>query len=349
MNVKGLYQKRGWWYYQPPTKHGKRPPAIALKVQDEALAIDKVFELHKADALGAQSKDAMSVLVPRYLDEMNATKRHTGNSSHNSKKTLERVIKEWGDPPVAAITKERIIAWRLDLASREGYRGEKMSEASVTSYLRRLSGFLTWLVTNKHIRQHPMRDIHMPRVKKTRREKFCTVKQRDRLLEDDSAPENVRFILHFGFLAGLRFEEMLAMDESWIEVVGRKWLLTVKATKHWKPKDAEARTIEMHPRLVAFMRNHGIRRPFLLEPDKKVWKEAPNYRFNPKKAFKAFVKTHGLGWVSYHTLRHSLATHMAMAGAPMVEIAAVLGDSLRVTEETYVGYAPKTRGTITRI
>jgi integrase len=36
-----------------------------------------------------------------------------------------------------------------------------------------------------------------------------------------------------------------------------------------------------------------------------------------------------------HVLRHSAATHMVMAGVPMVEIARMLGDTVAMIESTY--------------
>ena len=349
MEIKGLYTKRGWFYYQPPTNGGKRPPAIALKTKVEDAAVDRVYRLFKADALGVQSKESMSVMLADYLAAMLASREHTPKTSHCTKTTLEALTKWWGDPRVSTITRERVEGWRADLQERPGMaKGSKMSEASITSYLLRLRGFLSWLVSEGHLRENPMEKIALGRVKKTRREKFLTTTQRDRLLEDPPNDE-VAFILYFGFFAGLRFEEMLAMEPRWIEKSKDGLVLHVQKTAFWQPKDKELRTIVMHPRLVAFVNSYGLRHPFMLKPDKKVWKASPAYRYNPKKAFKAHMKAHGVEWASYHTTRHSFATHMAMAGAPMIEIADALGDGLRVTEETYVAFSPASRRTITAI
>lgn len=348
MKIRGLYQKRGWWYFQPATVGGKRPPAIALKTRAEDEAINLAFELFQGKCLGAQSRDSMQSMLDRYLAEMLASKGHTPKTSHCTRVTLEALVKHWGDPPVATITKEMILSWRAALGERKGLVDDKMSEASIGSYLRRLRGFLSWLVRNKQIRDHPMRDIKLGRVKKTRREKFLTVGEREILLAG-ATNEEIAFILHFGFFAGLRFEEMLAMEASWITEGANHQVLNIERTSHWQPKDKEARVVVLHPRVSAFLKDYGLRKPFMLRPDRRVWKEAPNYRYNPKKAFKAYVASKGLPWVSYHTLRHSFATHMAMAGAPMVEIAAALGDGVKVVEETYVAYSPGKARTITTI
>jgi integrase len=41
-----------------------------------------------------------------------------------------------------------------------------------------------------------------------------------------------------------------------------------------------------------------------------------------------------------HVLRHSAATHMVMAGVPMVEIARMLGDTVAMVESTYGKHSP---------
>jgi integrase len=42
-----------------------------------------------------------------------------------------------------------------------------------------------------------------------------------------------------------------------------------------------------------------------------------------------------------HTLRHSAATHMVMAGVPMVEIARMLGDTVAMVEQVYGKHSPE--------
>ena len=126
-------------------------------------------------------------------------------------------------------------------------------------------------------------------------------------------------------------------------------ILTVQETALWKPKDKEVRSIEVHPRLQTKLANQDMTKQFVLAPFKEVWRKAPAYRYNPKKSFKAYVTKLGLPWVTYHTLRHTFATHLAMKGAEMIEIAHALGDSLRVVEETYIGLSPVSRTKIAAI
>jgi integrase len=339
MNIKGIYQKRGFYYYQPPTVQGKRPPAIALKTKDASEAVDRAYDLHSKKALHVQSTDRMESRLDLYLVEQAAAGIHTAKTTDITRKTLKKLAKEWGDPKVSAISKKMVQDWRAELKERPGLVAEKMSEASIGSYLRRLSGFLSWLVKRNDLREHPMKDIRLGRVKKTKREKFCTFEERETLLENPTCAE-YDLILHLGFFAGLRFGEMLAMEPGWLTPKEGGWILTVQETAVWKPKDKECRSIEVHPRLQRCLDLRGSKEGFVLAPYKSEWREAPKYRYNPKKGFRNYVEGKGLRWVTYHTLRHSFATHLAMKGVPLVVIAGLLGDSLRVTEETYVGLAP---------
>ena len=130
------------------------------------------------------------------------------------------------------------------------------------------------------------------------------------------------------------------MEPEWLHKSAEGLVLSVQKTKYWQPKDKEARTIVVHPRLEEFINNYGLRRPFMLKPGNRSWKQAPNYRYNPRKTFKTYLKKFGLEWAGFHTLRHSFGVHMASAGASMIEIADALGDSLEVTERTYVAFSP---------
>ena len=68
--MKGLYLKRGWYYWQPPPPKGKgkRPRAIALKTQDIVEATTKAVELsEKVTLANLLSKHSFQDTVTRYI------------------------------------------------------------------------------------------------------------------------------------------------------------------------------------------------------------------------------------------------------------------------------------------
>jgi integrase len=110
--------------------------------------------------------------------------------------------------------------------------------------------------------------------------------------------------------------------------------------------------VRLSPRLAAFLSGYGLREPYLLRPDKLPGKKithrkgertkAWRYRYDPRRPFKDHVRACGLGWVSFHTMRHTFATLHALAGTPLTTIARELGDDERTTYHNYVGHSRST-------
>ena len=59
-----------------------------------------------------------------------------------------------------------------------------------------------------------------------------------------------------------------------------------------------------------------------------------------KTGFNAAARRAGLSGVTPHTLRHTAATWMAIAGVPLAEIARFLGDSEATVERVYAKHSP---------
>ena len=59
-----------------------------------------------------------------------------------------------------------------------------------------------------------------------------------------------------------------------------------------------------------------------------------------RRAFVAFAEAVGMPWVTPHVLRHTWATLASRNGVPEVEIAAVMGDTIKTVHDTYVHYRP---------
>jgi len=363
--MKGLYLKRSWYYWQPPTPKGgtKRPSAIALKTQDIVEATTLAVELSEKNTLeNILSRHSFKEAVSRYIQWAKTTGRQSEGTREASRKALLLMGGLLDHPPVNTIDAKT--AKQIESTLREGdalqtvpagenkgmrTTGKKRSDATIKFYMRIFKGFCSWLVAEGMILKHPMAGMKHPTSKKTRRAQFCTVKQREKLLKAPISPE-VEFMLMWGFFAGLRLGEMIAMEWDWLWLEKKSGVLVVQETSTWKPKDRELREIPLHPRLVTFMKNwkEGDS-SYVLKPERIAWKKPPLYRYNPRHSFNKHAASVGLDWVGYHTLRHSFATHLAMKGTPMSEIAGLLGDGIAVTEKHYVAYAPSSRKSIAKL
>jgi site-specific recombinase XerD len=148
MKIKGLYQKRGWYYYRAAQKSGVRPPAVALGTKDEEEAIAKVYKLHTEGGLERNvigSKVKMLTVLEEWLVDARAEGVHRPKTTATSRSCLTDLAKFWGNPTVGWITRERILQWRSHLVERPGRGGRTISEASVASYHTLRHSFATHL------------------------------------------------------------------------------------------------------------------------------------------------------------------------------------------------------------
>ena len=356
--MKGLYQKREWWYYQPPTpKNGTRPKPVALKTRDEVEAMIRAKDHRDEDEMvRAVRKGTLEEILPEYY-------KAGSEDAKITRRTREMVLSGFsailGNPRLSELDEAMIANWRKQLDVKGGtLRGRgPVSVATKRSYLIVLNAFLNWCKGKGYIKTNPAAKWRKQAfVQVTRRQEFLSVEERERLLADAKAPEYVRFILHFGFFAGLRDGEMLAMTPEWLWISpdGTQGTLTVQdtnitrengSTGVWRPKGRRRRVIPLHDRILAFLKTYGLRRPWMLAPQKELWPndETNAKRFDAKNAMRGLAMRAAVGKLNYHILRHSFATHLAMNGVPLAEIAALLGDRLSVTEDHYAGYAPNGR------
>lgn len=169
----------------------------------------------------------------------------------------------------------------------------------------------------------------LPEVKK--RPVFYTWEDMQKLLT--TADPFWKVILYLGFYAGLRKGEMLSLTWEDIDFDKRQVKITPKAW--WTPKDFEAREIELHPALEEYLANWKR----LCNGSQKVlpWDRPKNQL---SMGFTALRKKAGLANGSMHSLRHSFASHLAMAGIDLYRIGKMMGHSSPITTQIYAHLLP---------
>lgn len=350
---KGLYEKRGWYYYRPPTPKGGgiRPQAVALGTRDLVSALLAMQEIGsevtaKLDGLAG----TMDEVLPRYL----AAKAGDAKPTRRVRKLVLEAFRDANHNPVMkAVDLEMIQRWRSNLAEVGGRGGMPVGLATLRSYTIVLRAFLKWAVEMKVIAKHPLPKMERTmRVGVTRLESFLTEDQRDRVLAAD-CEDYLGLVLRLGFFAGMRDGEMLALNPSWIWISPDRsyGTITVRPTPIlfeggkpgvWYPKNRKSRQIPLHPRLLEFLEEYKMRSPWMIMPEKQEWPgdAKTSKRFDCKKALHGVAKRAGVKKLTFHMLRHTFATHLAMKGVALAEIAGMLGDTLSVTEKHYAGFCP---------
>lgn len=182
----------------------------------------------------------------------------------------------------------------------------------------------------------------------TRRERFLTEDEMARLFAE--TPPAARFGVYCGAMAGLRVDEMLHLRPT-LDVDLEMGTLTIRdhTDPEWHPKTRRSRrTIPMAKPLHAAAREHAERWA------SDAWM-MPTIRFHDRPltqngwrdVFKPIVERAGMVFgnqtpqgVTYHTLRHTFASHAVMRGVDLYTVAQLLGDSLQTVEATYAHLSP---------
>jgi integrase len=359
--IKGLHtNSKGYYRWQPPMRKGNRDKPIYLNTNGYVEAV-KAYEVAKRNwELGvAAYEGTFKQAVEEYINAQElpviAGDKEPA-TVYRAKNTLPKIDKElsklksgkskkeiYPSVKLTSITKDDIEEWQKQKLTQKSKRTKKLlSPSTVDTYMRILQGFFTWCATEEKISKSPFTKIKLPKLKRTKDVKFCTEEERNKLLENPPN-EAIAFILNFGCFAGLRFEEINAMESDWI----KGDVITIKATKYFKPKDKEARQVPINKKLKNFLKSYGQKEAFVYAPHKTTWNPTPSnkYRHDPLKRFKKHGKSCGVSSLSYHMLRASFATHLSQGGVAIAEIAKLLGDDIATTEKHYIGHSPTNNST----
>ncbi len=154
---------------------------------------------------------------------------------------------------------------------------------------------------------------------------FFSTAEIDLMLE--TAEPFMKTIVLLGFYAGLRLGEMLSLE--WANLDWDRHILKVTPKPHWHPKDYDERAIPMNPTLEAHLKAWQA---VSGQKVKVVLWSAPPCQLSSR--FNFFLRKRcKIMQGSLHTLRHSFASHMAMADVSPYKIARLLGHSdIRTTE-----------------
>ncbi len=336
--IKGLYQKRGWWYFS--RMRGGIRKTIALETRDESDAIRRALELANGPdlAIGGTLEGEIEAFVAFKLSR-NEFSRF---SAENKKLTLKRFAR-WVGPGTAIPSIKT-----SDLQRFYGEERGRVTESTAQGYMMCLRSFFTWLQKERTIiATNPATSISMGRWDYGTKTEYCQPELRDALLAGwRSSPTKVMskdqartiaFVMHAGFEAGLRRNEIVEARPSWFLLRGRS--LRVQKTETFRPKDREARAIPLTDVFIAFLERYPMNGTWCIAPE--VQRGKSRYRYDFIRPFNLYLEFMGrelgqdLSWVTPHVMRHTFGSLLAIAGESLVKISEWMGDDPRVTDRHY--------------
>ena len=314
------------YYYQPPTTRGQpRPKEIALGTADytEALlAVGRLLTVEMSASRSVLLSDALERAIERKLDE----RVYRDKTARDARNTARALVRHVGERAAESLTRD-------DLEDYQRHLHRRLAATSVLHHMATLSGLFATMVSMRILTVNPIAGVRLRRARTTRREKFCSREERDRLIETCTR-DDLRFILHAGFHAGLRIGEIVNARPSWFHLESGGGFLTVQSDGDFLVK-SQARSVPMTREFRAFLDDYGLREPFMLRPDKLPGKGI--LRYDCKKPFSRHVTAQGLGWVTPHIMRHTFASLHAIAGRSATKVARWLGITVAVFDSHYAG------------
>ncbi|HGJ64194.1 TPA: site-specific integrase, partial [bacterium] len=167
-----------------------------------------------------------------------------------------------------------------------------------------------------------------------RNKKFLSQQEIQKLL--DSASESYIYpIILTGLHTGMRKSELFNL--KWTDIDFDQKMITVQCKDDWHTKNYGTRTLSMTPILYNALKAHqqqqlemGIKNGYVFTY------RGERIRAGIKKSFNAVLRDAGLEGVTLHTLRHTFASQLVMAGVPLRDIQELMGHE---SYETTLQYA----------
>jgi integrase len=200
---------------------------------------------------------------------------------------------------------------------KDAMLGRGLSPSRVNRMLAALSGFFKWAAgERKIVKANPVRDVSKPREPKGR-VRFLSDDERKRLLAVCKASDDPRLhpLVVLAVSTGARQGELMGL--RWRDVDLERGVAYLRETKN-----TDTRALPLHGLAVTVLRDLGkVRR---LDTD-LAFADASGKATFPRAAWNAALKAAKVKDFRFHDTRHTAASYLAMNGATLTELAAILG------------------------
>lgn len=283
-------------------------------------------------------RHTLTELIDRYIREILPHKSHSSIYMQTLQLTWWK--EQLGHCILADLTPALIAEHRDKLAhDHETLR----ANSTVRRYLAALSHPLTIAVREwAWLDDSPMRKVSKPKEPRGR-VRFLSDDERQRLLDTCKESRNpyLYIVVVLALATGARRGELLSLH--WPDVDLKHGMLTFHETKN-----GERRAVPLTGQTLALMQQHAkVRRLDTLLVFPNATGERP---LKIRDAFEGAVERAGITDFHFHDLRHSAASYLAMSGATLLDIAAILGHKTLAMVKRYSHLSDQhTRNAVTRM
>lgn len=175
----------------------------------------------------------------------------------------------------------------------------------------------------------------MPKLKAAKKRPFFFSVEQIGKIREACVDEFERVMCEIGWYTGLRREEISFLD--WADVDFEQKLVRVRAKRGWSPKNYEEREVpllgQLEQILVEWRKSASTSHVLSVSGDRVE----PNYM---GRLFRRIVNR-SVGRGSFHTLRHTYASHLVNSGVDLYVVSKLLGHKSTTTTEIYAHLRPE--------
>jgi integrase len=249
-------------------------------------------------------------------DFLTYSKMHKRSHKSDAQR-MQRLLVAFGGRPAKAIEADAIERFKADLAAT-------LSPATINRHLALLRSVYYLGIRNRKVEHTPMRGIKLFR-ENNARVRYLTQEEEFRLFQ--TLPERYRPLVEVGLLTGLRASNLIGL--RWRDVDLEAAVYTIP-----RSKSGEALRLPMHPRVQDLLKNlprNGVY-VFAEEDGEPPWDFTHTFATAAKKA--------GIPDLVLHSLRHTFASRLAMAGVDLLTIKELGGWKTLVMVTRYAHLSP---------
>jgi len=196
-----------------------------------------------------------------------------------------------------------------------------------------LSHMFKMAVRWRYVDHNVVAMVEKPRVIKNP-PRFLNCEDVDRLLETAQG-YYIYPLLVTALHTGMRKSELLNL--KWSDINFEHRTVTVQSKPDWHTKNYKSRTLQLTPVLYSVLKEHEQEQRGLGVKSDYVFTYKGNRLLDGiKKSLRTVVKRAGLEGVTLHTLRHTFASQLVMAGVTLREVQELMGHQ---SFETTLQYA----------
>jgi integrase len=267
-----------------------------------------------------------SDLAGEYLEYARANKaKNTFRVDRCRIKT--HLLPYFGNTSLSCITPQMVEVYK-QMRLRDGVTPNTVNhELTILSHMMRMS--IKWGYIDKNVVSH-VDKMKLPEKPK----RFLSQSEIQRLTEAAEG-SHIHPLIVTALHTGMRKSELFNL--KWSDVDFSRDMITVQAKDDWHTKNYRSRVLQLTPRLYQALRDHRKQHLELGVKSEYIFTyQGHRLKSNIKRSFAGVLEKAQLTNVTLHTLRHTFASQLVMAGVSLREVQVLMGHQ---SYETTLQYA----------